>query len=122
MAPQPKGQENDTQQQYLDLLSAIKLKYIEQTPRKLQLIDLFITFSILLAVIQAVYAVLSGSFPYNSYLASIFCTVGYAILLMCLRLQIANPRDFGNITAESAFIGFIMGSLALFAIVTTFMG
>jgi len=108
--------------QWLDLLSALHQKYNEDTPRKLQLIDLFIVFSMILAFIQAIYAILSGSFPYNSYLAALFCVVGYAVLCICLRLQIANPRDFGNITAESAFAGFVVGNLALFVIVTTFMG
>lgn len=130
MAPSTKSNNNnnskDTQQsivpEWSDLLSTLYDKYIEQTPRKLQLIDFFIFFALLLTTLQTIYAVISGFFPYNSYLSGAFCSLGFAVLCVCLRLQVANPKDFGNITAESAFAGFIVGNVALFAIVTTFMG
>lgn len=122
MAPKTSPRQSPTAGEWGDLLGTFRAKYTENTPRKLQLIDIFFTFAVILAIVQAVYAFTSGSFPYNSYLAGLFCSFGFAILLVCLRLQVANPKEFGNITAESAFAGFIIGCLALFAIVTTFMG
>jgi oligosaccharyltransferase complex subunit epsilon len=108
--------------EWSEVFTTLGHNYSKNTPKKLKLLDFFIIFSLFLALLQFFYALFSGSFPYNSFLAGLFCAVGFAVLCVALRLQAANPKDFGNITTESAFFGFVVGNLALFIIVTTFMG
>jgi oligosaccharyltransferase complex subunit epsilon len=97
-------------------------EYSKVTPNKIQVLDLFLLFSLLLGALQIAYILIVGQFPYNSFLSSLFATAGFFVLLVCLRLQIVHPQDFGNVSAENAFASFIVCNLLLFFVVTTFMG
>ncbi len=68
------------------------------------------------------YVLVAGQYPYNSFLSSFISTVGFFIFIVCLRLQLLHPKDFGGISPESAFSSFVFCNLLLFFVVTTFMG
>ncbi|KAK6112970.1 Pre-mRNA-splicing factor of RES complex family protein [Brugia pahangi] len=60
-------------------------------------------------VIQFVYCVLVGTFPFNSFLSGFVSTVGCFVLAASLRIQV-NPENkplFPNIAPERAFADFI---------------
>jgi len=72
-----------TQQQKLTLGGIVKQffsNYKEQTPYQLQLIDAFLVSIFLTGVIQFVYCVLVGTFPFNSFLSGFIAAVGSFVL------------------------------------------
>ena len=64
---------------YFDTISA--------QPR-LKLIDLFLIFLVLLGILQFIYVLIIGNFPFNSFLGGFISCVGQFVLLVSLRLQI----------------------------------
>jgi oligosaccharyltransferase complex subunit epsilon len=48
----------------------------QKTPQILLIIDVFLGFVMLTGVIQFLYMLIVGTFPYNSFLASFGCSVG----------------------------------------------
>lgn len=96
--------------------------YRKATPDKVQLIDTFLVFAVFTGIFQAIYTLLSGMYPYNSFLAGFIACVGFFVFTVCLRLQIVNPKDFGNLTGEQAFAAYVTCNLLLFFVVATFMG
>ncbi|KAK9368423.1 DAD family-domain-containing protein [Lipomyces kononenkoae] len=89
--------------------------YIKDTPRKLKLVDTFMVFLVVVGVIQFVYCILVGNYPFNAFLSGFSITVGQFVLAASLRMQ-ANPDNssqFEKVTPERAFADFIFGSLIL---------
>lgn len=127
---------------YFDTISA--------QPR-LKLIDLFLIFLVLLGILQFIYVLIIGNFPFNSFLGGFISCVGQFVLLVSLRLQIndstttttnkesddqleldedkiengttggGNGRLFKEITPERSFGDFIFASLILHFIVIHFI-
>lgn len=124
---------------YFDTISA--------QPR-LKLIDLFLIFLVLLGILQFVYVLIIGNFPFNSFLGGFISCVGQFVLLVSLRLQINDTtkeennqleseldedkignvtsnvnggRLFKEITPERSFGDFIFASLILHFIVIHFI-
>eukprot|EP00456_Euglypha_rotunda_P077837 TRINITY_DN7388_c0_g1_i2.p1 TRINITY_DN7388_c0_g1~~TRINITY_DN7388_c0_g1_i2.p1 ORF type:complete len:110 (-),score=7.54 TRINITY_DN7388_c0_g1_i2:86-415(-) len=96
-------------------------RYTNETPLKIQLIDRFIIFAFLTGVIQFLYVILVGQFPFNSFLAGFISSVGVFIFTVCLRLQVTNKDDFG-ITAERSYADYVVCNVILFFVVVTFIG
>ncbi|KAK9234475.1 DAD family-domain-containing protein [Lipomyces kononenkoae] len=89
--------------------------YIKDTPRKLKLVDTFMVFLAAVGIIQFVYCILVGNYPFNAFLSGFSITVGQFVLAASLRMQ-ANPDNSGQfekVTPERAFADFIFGSLIL---------
>ncbi|KAK9463375.1 DAD family-domain-containing protein [Lipomyces oligophaga] len=108
--------------------------YVKETPRRLKLVDSFMVFLVTVGVLQFIYCVLLGSFPFNAFLSGFSITVGQFVLAgsislfyipvirssiltvkASLRIQAnpANSAEFSKVTPERAFADFVIGSLVL---------
>lgn len=125
--------------------------YVSKTPRRLQLIDAFLAYTFCTGVIQALYCLLVGTFPFNSFLAGFlscvasfvfagrFCvsvlfehvsSVNVSLFVAGLRLQTAHPGEFGpsegskprRMTTERAFSDWAVCNILLHLVVLTFVG
>ena len=88
---------------------------------KLVLIDAMMTFSISTAAIQITYLLLAGSFPFNSFLASLLCCVGVFAFTASLRLQ-CTSSEFHGMKGERTYGGYALCCLVLFFIVFSYIG
>ncbi|KAL0446362.1 UNVERIFIED_CONTAM: Dolichyl-diphosphooligosaccharide--protein glycosyltransferase subunit DAD1 [Sesamum latifolium] len=83
-----------------DLFHSLRSAYAA-TPNNLKIIDLYIVFAVVTAVIQVVYMAIVGSFPFNSFLSGVLSCVGTAVLAVSLRIQV-NKEIQGN-ASQSKF-------------------
>uniref|UniRef100_A0A0R3RYH7 BUD13 homolog n=1 Tax=Elaeophora elaphi TaxID=1147741 RepID=A0A0R3RYH7_9BILA len=91
------------------VLSSLFADYQRITPKKLKLIDAYMFYVFITGVIQFVYCILVGTFPFNSFLSGFVSTVGCFVLAASLRIQV-NPENkplFPHIAPERAFADFI---------------
>ncbi|KAI8921914.1 dolichyl-diphosphooligosaccharide---protein glycotransferase [Powellomyces hirtus] len=105
------------------LVKRLLSSYNTNTSQSLKLIDAYLLFVMLTGIIQFVYVILAGTFPYNSFLAGFGASVGSFVLAANLRMQI-NPqnKDILNISPERAFADFAFASIILFGFVVNFLG
>eukprot|EP00300_Choanocystis_sp_HF-7_P031524 c40945_g1_i1.p3 GENE.c40945_g1_i1~~c40945_g1_i1.p3 ORF type:complete len:109 (-),score=20.27 c40945_g1_i1:44-370(-) len=92
-----------------------------KTPQRLRIVDAFAFCMAMTAVIQLSYCVLVGTFPFNSFLAGFFSSVGTFILTICLRVQV-NPANGLKISAERAFADYVFCNIVLHLVVVNFLG
>ncbi|CUM66825.1 uncharacterized protein PRCAT00004509001 [Priceomyces carsonii] len=123
----------------LALQSSYKDHVKELTP-KLILVDVYLSFLVLLGVLQFVYVILVGNFPFNAFLGGFISCVGQFVLTVSLRLQINVKQDatspatkssedntatdevpFKIVTPERAFGDYIFASLILHFLVFHFI-
>ena len=97
-------------------------QYKKKSSNEVQIIDLFLVYALLSGILQIIYAIIMGSFPFNSFISGLVSSVGLFIFTVCLRLQITNPKTFGNISRTRAYLDYVICNLILFFIVVTFMG
>lgn len=124
--------------------------YINTLTPRLKLIDLFLVFLVALGILQFVYVILVGNFPFNAFLGGFISCVGQFVLIISLRLQIkssslkvavrdASEKDdsdkedsenvviedkeplFEQVSPERAFGDFVFASLILHFIVYHFI-
>ncbi|KAI9488213.1 DAD/Ost2 [Zychaea mexicana] len=98
--------------------------YRKDTPASLKLIDVYLSYIMLSGIIQFVYMILAGTFPYNAFLAGFISTVGSFVLAVNLRIQ-TNPQNastFKTISPERAFADFVAISLLLHFFCVHFLG
>lgn len=62
------------------ILADFQTKYVQTTPKKIKLIDGFLAYVLATGILQFIYCVLVGTFPFNSFLAGFVCTVGVFVL------------------------------------------
>ena len=55
-------------------------EYMTGTPKKLKLIDSYLTYILLTGIWQFVYCCIVGTFPFNSFLAGFISCVGSFVL------------------------------------------
>lgn len=55
-------------------------EYVNNTPKKLKLIDAYLFYIVLTGVIQFIYCCLVGTFPFNSFLSGFISTVSCFVL------------------------------------------
>ncbi|CAI5729726.1 unnamed protein product [Hyaloperonospora brassicae] len=96
--------------------------YDKTTPKKLKLIDGFLAYVLATGVLQFLYCVLVGTFPFNSFLAGFVCTVGVFVLAVSLRMQINPTNNFQDRTEQRAYADYLFCNLILFLVVFNFMG
>lgn len=95
-------------------------KYRKETPARIQLLDLYIAFNLVLAALQFVYEKLSGSFPFNAFLSGFYCCVGTAALAIALRVHITDKEEHKS---EERVIGeWLVCNLLLFLTVFNYLG
>ncbi|XP_038973868.1 dolichyl-diphosphooligosaccharide--protein glycosyltransferase subunit DAD1-like isoform X2 [Phoenix dactylifera] len=92
-------------------------------PRGPQIIDLYVVYAIVTAVIQVVYMGIVGSFPFNSFLSGVLSCVGTAVLAVCLRIQVNKEnKEFKDLPPERAYADFVLCNLVLHLVVMNFLG
>lgn len=116
-------------------------EYQARTPQKLKLVDAYLAYIMATGIIQFLYCLLVGTFPFNSFLSGFISCVGSFVLtgegysnwstpnlllssIVCLRIQ-SNPQNkshFANISPERAFGDFLIASLVLHLVVINFIG
>ncbi|CCF49411.1 hypothetical protein NDA18_004716 [Ustilago nuda] len=105
-------------------LSTLYNSYVENSPKRLKVVDAFLVFLMLSGIIQFVYCALITNFPFNSFIAGFASTVGQFVLAASLRMQ-ANPENgktFPKVSPERAFGDFLFGSVILHFFVFNFLG
>lgn len=66
--------------QQADLVRRLLSAYMTNTPSFLKLIDAYLLCVMLTGIIQFVYVILAGTYPYNSFLAGFGASVGSFVL------------------------------------------
>ena len=99
-------------------------EYQSTTPKRLKIIDAYLTYILLTGVIQFAYCLLVGTFPFNSFLSGFISSVASFVLAVCLRLQVnpQNKAEFGDISQERAFADFLFAHIILHLVVMNFIG
>ncbi|KAN0122193.1 defender against death DAD protein [Hyaloscypha variabilis] len=89
--------------------------YLDTTPQRTKLIDVFMAFLVVVGGLQFVYCVIAGNYPFNAFLSGFSATVGQFVLTASLRIQTnaENKADFGEVSPERAFADYVFGSLIL---------
>lgn len=90
-------------------------------PARIKVLDIFIFSALVTALMQFAYSLLVGSFPFNAFLAGIFCSAGTAVLTLCLRLQISEGY-IASKSAERAFVDYSLAMSILFLAVWCYIG
>ncbi|KAI5366303.1 hypothetical protein Slin15195_G078240 [Septoria linicola] len=102
-------------QDFQSIVTHIWNNYNQNTAQRVKLIDTFMGFLLVVGVLQFVYCVLAGNYPFNAFLSGFGATVGQFVLTASLRIQTnpENKADFERISHERAFADYVFGSLVL---------
>merc|ERR1711939_586923 len=89
--------------------------YLDTTPQRTKLIDVFMSFLVVVGVLQFVYCVIAGNYPFDAFLSGFSATVGQFVLTASLRIQtnVENKAEFSEVSPERAFADYVFGSLIL---------
>ncbi|CAK7264804.1 oligosaccharyltransferase complex subunit epsilon [Sporothrix epigloea] len=98
-----------------DVLQTLLQNYQKATPQRVKLLDAFMAFLVAVGVLQFVYCVLAGNYPFNAFLSGFSSTVGQFVLTASLRIQTteANKSEFPAVSPERAFADYVVCSLIL---------
>ncbi|KAF3812060.1 Dolichyl-diphosphooligosaccharide--protein glycosyltransferase subunit dad1 [Colletotrichum gloeosporioides] len=119
MTSQPKAVPNTKissgAQNWDKVLGNIYNHYVNNTPQRTKLIDVFMVFLVAVGALQFLYCVLAGNYPFNAFLSGFSATVGQFVLTASLRIQTteANKADFPSVSPERAFADYVACSLIL---------
>ncbi|KAH9243166.1 hypothetical protein K456DRAFT_1854276 [Colletotrichum gloeosporioides 23] len=120
MTSQPKAVPNTKissggAQDWDKVLANIYNHYVNNTPQRTKLIDVFMVFLVAVGALQFLYCVLAGNYPFNAFLSGFSATVGQFVLTASLRIQTteANKADFPSVSPERAFADYVACSLIL---------
>ena len=58
----------------------LSTSYNKTTPQAIKLVDAYLVFIMMTGVIQFVYVIVAGQYPYNAFLASFCTSVGSFVL------------------------------------------
>ncbi|WYZ34611.1 hypothetical protein EsH8_I_000887 [Colletotrichum jinshuiense] len=102
-------------QNWDQVLANIYNHYVNNTPQRTKLIDVFMAFLVVVGALQFLYCVLAGNYPFNAFLSGFSATVGQFVLTASLRIQTteANKSDFPSVSPERAFADYVACSLIL---------
>ncbi|KAI9301648.1 DAD/Ost2 [Cunninghamella echinulata] len=98
--------------------------YKKDTSISLKIIDVYLVYIMITGILQFVYMMIAGTFPYNAFLAGFISTVGSFVLAANLRIQ-TNPQNkdsFKTISPERAFADFAFCSLLLHFFCINYLG
>ncbi|KAK5172129.1 oligosaccharyltransferase complex subunit epsilon [Saxophila tyrrhenica] len=89
--------------------------YIDATPQRTKLLDAFMVFLMTVGLLQFVYCVIAGNYPFNAFLSGFSATVGQFVLTASLRMQTnrENEKEFEGLSHERAFADYVFGSMIL---------
>ncbi|KAK8813113.1 hypothetical protein WA158_002705 [Blastocystis sp. Blastoise] len=103
------------------LLEGTLSKYTKDTSSRVKLVDCFIIFFLVIAVVQVCYCGLVGTFPFNSFLSGLYVSIGSCVLTVCLRMGITS-EEFKNVADNRVLAEYIFCMLLLYLVATNFMG
>jgi len=107
----------------LEVVSSVKKDYEQKQTKKTMILDALLLYTLVTGIVQFLYVVFVGTFPFNSFLSSFICHVGLFALGVSLRLQLTGrDGDFKATSPERAFADFSFCALVLFFVVVSFMG
>ncbi|KAH7364523.1 putative Dolichyl-diphosphooligosaccharide--protein glycosyltransferase subunit DAD1 [Rhexocercosporidium sp. MPI-PUGE-AT-0058] len=106
---------NSNNQSPQEIALGIWQNYLDKTPQRTKLIDVFMSFLVVVGVLQFVYCVIAGNYPFNAFLSGFSATVGQFVLTASLRIQtnVENKAEFSEVSPERAFADYVFGSLIL---------
>ncbi|KAL2064794.1 hypothetical protein VTL71DRAFT_3934 [Oculimacula yallundae] len=106
---------NSNNQSPQEIALGIWQNYLDKTPQRTKLIDVFMSFLVVVGVLQFVYCVIAGNYPFNAFLSGFSATVGQFVLTASLRIQtnVENKAEFIDVSPERAFADYVFGSLIL---------
>ncbi|KAJ3031608.1 UNVERIFIED_CONTAM: Dolichyl-diphosphooligosaccharide-protein glycosyltransferase subunit dad1 [Siphonaria sp. JEL0065] len=116
-APAPKSKETQ-----FALVARLYSTYLTTTPQLLRLIDAYLAAVMVSGIVQFVYVIAVGTFPYNSFLSGFIASVGAFVLAANLRMQLNPSNDFHSLSPEGAFAEFAFCSLVFYGFVVNFLG
>ncbi|OAL34729.1 hypothetical protein AYO20_05924 [Fonsecaea nubica] len=120
-------------------------KYLQDTPSRTMLLDVFMAWLVVVGGLQFVYCVLAGNYPFNAFLSGFSAAVGQFVLTASLRMQTSEKAPAGaspttkksttktidgvtgelventKISSERAFADFVFGSLILHGFCVNFI-
>eukprot|EP01039_Chlorochromonas_danica_P006452 gene6452-7116_t len=99
----------------------VKSDYLSTKNKKFLMVDALIAYTLATALLQIVYVVLVGNFPFNSFLSGLFCHLGIFTLAVSLRLQLSSS-EFSSVAPEKAFGDFAFSVAVLLFVVFSFLG
>eukprot|EP00903_Cladosiphon_okamuranus_P007917 g7645.t1 len=109
-----------------EVAKLLESNYRKTTPRRLRMLDMFLVFVFATGVLQFVYCMLVGSFPFNSFLAGFSSAVGAFVLTVSLRMQVMEASENGGVVGgrslERCFAEYVVCNMVLFLVVMNFMG
>jgi len=113
--PSKATQKAASNQSVQQIAAGIWQDYLDKTPQRTKLIDVFMAFLVVVGVLQFVYCVLVGNYPFNAFLSGFSATVGQFVLTASLRIQTngQNKAEFVSVSPERAFADYVFGSLIL---------
>ena len=88
-------QNNSTMATLAGVVTKFYDEYNSSTPKKLKIIDAYLTYIFFTGVVQFVYCCLVGTFPFNAFLSGFISSVASFVLGVCLRLQVMS-RPLGT--------------------------
>ncbi|KAF2084020.1 defender against death DAD protein, partial [Saccharata proteae CBS 121410] len=99
----------------VEILGGIWDGYVRRTEQRVKVLDAFMAFLAVVGVLQFVYCVLGGNYPFNAFLSGFSATVGQFVLTASLRIQTnpENKAEFVGLSHERAFADYVFGSLIL---------
>lgn len=107
-----------------EIFSTLLTNYQAKTSTRVKIIDSFIVYVLLVALIIFSYASLVGTFPFNSFLSAFFTAIGLLVLSVSLRKHVNSDtsKDFEDTSPEKAYSGYLLCCIVLFFTATVFMG
>ena len=66
--------------EFVSLCKDLAEKYTKETTTQVKMLDAFIGFSALAAIVQAIYCFLVGTYPFNAFLAGFIASLGSCVL------------------------------------------
>ena len=105
------------------LIKAFQKGYSSGTTPKQRLIDRFLVFLVIVGVLQSAYCAVSGAYPLNAFLGSVFCSFGLFACTLALRMHTdpANKQQFFGKSGQEAFLEYIFACVVLFVACFLFM-
>jgi oligosaccharyltransferase complex subunit epsilon len=97
-----KVSKRNTPNYYVQIANDLWSSYQKTTPQQLKLIDMFMTFLVATGVLQFMYCLIVGNYPFNAFLAGFIATAGQFVLCAGLRSQtnVVNTDVFPKVSPE----------------------
>lgn len=102
--------------------------YNVAVPEPLKKIDVFLAYVLVIGIVQFIYGLSVGTFPFNSFLAGFLSCVGVFVLTVSLRMQV-DPRvrkrqlnRWSHLSVRRAYVDWLFCNLILHMAVLNFLG